>query len=278
MAAPVPDAESVPADDDLLGLMRPGTVTVVSSDNHSGANWLDGESTGPLEVLARHEQVARRIAHGIRVGRFRPGDRLPSERVLAEQLGVGRASVREAIALLQLQQVVETRHGAGSFVVDDAHSRLLAIAAPGASDTSPSALLEARLLLEPAVAAAAAQRALGADPVAEELLLRMERTDDETNPAHRRVWDDADRLFHRQITVMTGNEVLLGIADLIAVTMDEPLWKQLRDDSIAVPGRMRLHVAEHRLIYESVARGDADAAAFYVREHLMRVRRNMALD
>jgi DNA-binding FadR family transcriptional regulator len=106
----------------------------------------------------------------------------------------------------------------------------------------------------------------------------MERADDYTDAAHRRVWDDADRLFHRQIAVMTGNEVLLAMADLVAATMDEPLWKQLRDDSIAVAGRMSLHVAEHRLIYEAVTRGDAEAAGFYVREHLMRVRRNMALD
>src|SRR3954454_15521681 len=104
--------------------------------------------------LQRYEQIAERLAADIRSGLLAPGERLPSERELARQLEVSRASVREALAALQLQGVVETRAGAGTFVAADAQpSQELP------HDASPSAVLEARAQLEPAVARLAARRA-----------------------------------------------------------------------------------------------------------------------
>src|SRR4051812_10042957 len=97
--------------------------------------------------LQRYEQIAERLAADIRSGLLAPGERLPSERELARQLEVSRASVREAIGALQVQGVVETRPGAGTFVA--AESR------PGRElphDASPSAVLDARAQLEPAIA------------------------------------------------------------------------------------------------------------------------------
>jgi len=76
---------------------------------------------------------------------------------------------------------------------------------------------------------------------------------------------------------MTGNPVLLAFADHVAGLMDQPLWQRLRDDSIATPGRTRIHVAEHRMIYEAISGGDADAAAFYSLQHINRVRAYMEL-
>ena len=51
---------------------------------------------------------------------------------------------------------------------------------------------------------------------------------------------------------MTDNPVLVALADHVAAVMDQPLWQRLRDESIAVPGRTRLHAAEHRMIYEAI--------------------------
>jgi DNA-binding FadR family transcriptional regulator len=173
--------------------------------------------------------------------------------------------VREAIASLQLQGVVETRKGAGTFVA----ARPPAAEAP--HDASPSAVLEARLQLEPAVARLAAARGRR-DSAAEDLLEAME-----AEPVDIVTWNRSDRLFHRQLAAMTGNPVLLAFADHVATLMDQPLWQRLRDDSIAVPGRSRIHVAEHRMIYEAIAAGDAEAAAFYSTQHINRVRTYMEL-
>ena len=216
--------------------------------------------------LQRYEQVAERLAADIRSGLLAPGERLPSERDLARTLEVSRASVREAIASLQVQGVVETRKGAGTYV---AARPPAAEASP--HDASPSAVLEARLQLEPAVARLAAARAQR-DSAAENLLEAME-----AEPVDIATWNASDRLFHRQLAAMTGNPVLLAFADHVASLMDEPLWQRLRDDSIAVPGRTRIHVAEHRMIYEAIVAGDAEAAAFYSVQHINRVRTYMEL-
>jgi DNA-binding FadR family transcriptional regulator len=234
------------------------------------------QRTAPIRVPQRYEQVADRLAADIAAGRRAPGERLPSERDLARALGVGRASVREALAALSNQGLLETRPGSGSFVAADAGARLRAD--PELShDASPTDVLESRALLEPAVARLAAARA-GADPEIDALLAAMEDPIDPDDPRDRARWSDADRLFHRRIAALTANPVLLQLADQIAAHMDEPLWQRLRDESVATPGRIRVHAAEHRMIYEAIVDGDGAAAEFYATQHIARVRRYMTLD
>jgi len=235
--------------------------TATDSDWGSGAR----ATLAPIKPRQRYEDVADRLVADIRAGRLAPGDRLPSERDLARRLEVGRASVREAIAALQVAGMIETRPGSGSFVATGAAGR-----SREAHDSSPSDLLEARALLEPAVARLAALRG-GPDAEVEALLATME---DATGD----VWNDCDRRFHQRIAQLTANPVLAGLADHIAAVMDEPLWQQLRDDSIAVAGRATIHLAEHRMIYEAIAEGDADAAELYAAQHIRRVRKYMTLD
>jgi DNA-binding FadR family transcriptional regulator len=232
------------------------------------------DRTSPLREPQRYELIAERLAADIRAGRPGPGERLPSERELARRLEVGRASVREAIAALALRGVLETRPGSGSFVAPGALDRIAPGAELTANDAGPFDLLEARLLLEPGVAALAARRALRDDET-ERLLDAMDAAAAEGDRAG---WNDGDRCFHRRIAALTGNPVLLGLADRIAALMDQPLWQRLRDDSIARPGRARVHAAEHRMIYEAIVDGDAGAASFYSTQHLERVRRYMNTD
>jgi len=238
-----------------------------------------GPAFAPVRTLQRYEHVAERLAGEIRSGAFAPGERLPSERDLARRLEVGRASVREAIAALGVQGVIETRPGSGSFVAADARERL---PAPSGlpHDASPSDLLEARALLEPAIARLAAERGRE-DQECERLLAAMEAAADPSGPggaAFRAGWNETDRLFHLRLAELTGNPVLAGIAGHVAALMDQPLWQRLRDDSIATPGHTAIHVAEHRMIYEAIAEGDPDAASLYAAQHVKRVRRYMTLD
>ena len=115
-----------------------------------------------------------------------------------------------------------------------------------------------------------------ADPGAERYLAQMETITDVDDPHQRALWNESDRLFHRQLALMTGDALIVKIADEVAKTMDQPLWKRLKDDGIYDAGRIRLYVSEHRLIYEAIVSGDADAAAFYVEQHIRRVRRDIA--
>ncbi len=222
----------------------------------------------------RYERIAERIAAEIRAGRLEPGARLPGERELARRLEVGRASVREAIGALQVRGVLETRPGSGSFVAADALERLAPGAELRAHDAGPFDLLETRLLLEPGVAGLAAARGRR-DAGAEQLLDAMDAAEAGGDLVG---WNDGDRRFHRQLAVLTANPVLVGVADHVAALMDQPLWQRLRDDSIARPGRARIHAAEHRMIYEAIVDGDPAAASFYATQHLERVRRYMTHD
>jgi DNA-binding FadR family transcriptional regulator len=237
-------------------------------------------------VRQRYEQIADLLVADLRRGALQPGERLPGERQLAEHYGVGRASVREALAALVVRGLVQTRQGAGSFFVPDALERvtLAREAAAGVAgplslpaDAGPGAVLEARRILEPEIVALAARRA-SPDPEVDALLEIMEDNQDPSDPGQRRRWSDADRRFHRQFAVATANPVLLAIAGHLADLMDQPLWQQLRDESIAVPGRTTLQLAEHRLIAAAVAEGDAAAARQHAIQHIDRARRYMALD
>jgi DNA-binding FadR family transcriptional regulator len=227
-----------------------------------------------------YEQVSERIRAEIRNGQFVADSRLPSERELAARFGVGRPAVREAIGALQNEGLVITRRNSGTYVCADALQRLVAApladaSAQGDPDFSPTSTLDVRLILEPAIARRAAAHARP-DALAEHYLAQMDSIVDVTDPEQRVLWNNSDRLFHRQLAVMTGDALLVKIADEVAKTMDQPLWKRLKDDGIYDTGRIRLYVSEHRLIYEAIVGGDADAAAFYVQQHIMRVRRDIA--
>jgi DNA-binding FadR family transcriptional regulator len=139
-------------------------------------------------------------------------------------------------------------------------------------------VLQARAITEPAVARLAAETAPHATEDLSRLLDVMDASCDPADPDQRRRWSDADRLFHREIAVLTGNPVLVAVADQLARTMDEPLWRRLRDESIAVPGRTTLQLAEHRLIAASILEGDTGAAELHARQHIRRARRYMALE
>ncbi len=231
----------------------------------------------PLQI---YEQVSEQIRAEIRGGRYAPDARLPSERDLAARLRVGRPAVREALGALQNEGLVVTRRNSGTYVAADALD-LLAQADSGGdargglyADYSPSAALAARLILEPAIARrAAAQRTR--DSLAEHYLAQMETLADVDDPDQRALWNNSDRLFHRQLAVMTGDALLVKFAQEISQTMDQSLWKRLKEDAIYEPARIRLYVAEHRLIYEAIVIGDADAAAFYVEQHIRRVQRDV---
>ncbi|TAL94256.1 MAG: FadR family transcriptional regulator [Paraburkholderia sp.] len=231
----------------------------------------------PLQI---YEQVSEKIRAEIRSGRFLPDARLPSERELAALFGVGRPAVREAIGALQNEGLVTTKRNSGTYVASTAAQLLTSASAEMtgaglASDFSPSATLDVRLILEPAIARRAAVHKKR-DLQAEHYLSQMETLTDVADAEEVALWNNSDRLFHRQLAVMTGDALLIKIAGEIAATMDQSLWKRLKDDGIHDPTRIRLYVAEHRLIYEAIVTGNADAAAFYVEQHIHRVQRDIA--
>lgn len=114
---------------------------------------------GPVRRASVPDQVFAQLCEAIVGGRYASGERLPTQRALAAELGVNMASVREALKRLEQLRLVEVRHGDATRVLDWRHSGIEALAVLGSLDDSfVSPLFEARRLLLTEVARLAAER------------------------------------------------------------------------------------------------------------------------
>lgn len=185
-----------------------------------------------------------------------PGDRLPAERDLAERFGVSRPSLREALIALEVEGRVEIRMGSGIYVGARPP-------APAIEGESPFEVLQARALVESAIAEEAARRG---DPATvadmDRILARMaEATGD---PARAM---DLDGAFHIAVASGTGNRLLADMtADLYRLRMS-PFFTRLAAH-FEGPGTWRLALAEHGAIRDAIAARDAGAAREAMRHHL----------
>jgi DNA-binding FadR family transcriptional regulator len=254
-----------------------GSVTVATRTSRDAA---------PTSLLSTrrapqlYEQIRDQIIAQVVAGVWQPGQSLPSERDLARLLGVSRPSIREALAALSIAGIVEIRRGSGSRIVATAREVL---EQDGRSDrwrtvgVSPLALLEARLVIEPATARLAAAH-VPVDPELETHLEAMRSATDLSDPAQRDRWTRADRLFHKRIAYATGNPVFARWAEEVFAIMDQPLWRQLGDSMLTIQGRMESSVAEHLRILEAIRDGQPEAAARVASDHVRKVRHFMGLD
>jgi GntR family transcriptional repressor for pyruvate dehydrogenase complex len=222
-----------------------------------------------FQPLARRTYVAdaiRTIKDMILDGRLQPGQRLPPERSLSEALGVSRPTVREAIRSLQAMHILESRHGAGTFVaslsIEDLLRPLqfvLALAAGGLEH-----LFEVRLLIEPGAAALAAERAT------EEQIAGL--LDCATRSESQAI-DDPDALLrldtelHERIVKMAANPLL---EHLWAAT--SALGAESRSYTVRLPGVHPQTVDDHRRIVTAIVAGDPAAAEAAMHAHISRIR------
>jgi GntR family transcriptional regulator, transcriptional repressor for pyruvate dehydrogenase complex len=208
-------------------------------------------------------RVSRMISQEILEGRLKPGDRLPTEQALAEALGVSRNVVREAIARLRSEGVVESRQGVGAFVVDATPRGVLRLDSAELRDPGNFAwLLELRALLEIDAAGLAALRH---DP---DHLARIEAALELMRGAAR--WSEAsvraDLDFHRAIAVATGNGYLVVFLSFLSEQMRESIeLARARDDLDRV---VEQTIAEHEAILRAIRARDAAGAREAARRHI----------
>jgi GntR family transcriptional repressor for pyruvate dehydrogenase complex len=212
------------------------------------------------------------LREGIAAGRFPPGSRLPSERELAESMGVSRPAVREAMRLLVGQGLIEVRPRRGVYVkaaagvgLADAFSQLI-----GNDFDRVMELLEVRRALETRSAYLAAQYATGAD-LAELAGIYADMARDMEIQA---TGDDADVRFHCAIAAAAGNTVLTHLmatlhgalvkaARLLASRLMDT--QHYRDEMFAI----------HTRIYEAIRDRKPKAAAAAMDAHFAFVQREL---
>ena len=121
------------------------------------------EKQGEHKTLA--EQAAKELIDLIRQGSYGPGDKLPTEAELSERLGVGRNTVREALRLLVSRNIVTIRQGAGTFISEKQGVADDPFGFSMVEDRKKlnRDLIQVRVMLEPPIAALAAQNAEAGD-------------------------------------------------------------------------------------------------------------------
>jgi len=225
----------------------------------------------PIDLAGRETistEIARRLLTYFLTGSIKPGERIPSERKLAEALGVGRSVVREALKSLALLGLVEVRQGNGTFL-KRADSDLLPEAIEWGlllGEKRVRDLIEARRHLEVLLAGLAAERRQAAD--IEALRAEVRRMEKAGGHAERVI--EADLEFHIRVWTAAGNAVLQQTLTSVRALLQ--VW--IRRVYLAETDSRRT-IDEHVPIFEAIERGDPEAAREAMAAHMASAARRL---
>ena len=215
----------------------------------------------PIKREPLATEIARRLVEFLLSGGLEPGDRVPSERQLAEAFGVGRSAMREALKALTLLGLLEVRHGDGTYLRRADSTLLPAVIEWGLllGEQRTMDLVEARQKIEAVIAGLAAERRDERD-VAElrELLDRMARMERD-----QAGFVDADVAFHLRLAEAARNTALREILSSI-----QALLRAWIRRVIAASASTDDSFREHVPIFEAVERGDPAAAIAAMEAHM----------
>ncbi|MCY4463096.1 MAG: FadR/GntR family transcriptional regulator [Albidovulum sp.] len=187
-------------------------------------------------------------------------DRLPPERELAARFGVSRGTVRDALAKLSKENLVEIRRSSGSFVTPCKRAEFTDL--PFES-IRPLELIDARFALEPHICRLAVLNARRAD--FEDLEVLLESMEAEVND-----WisfSDLDAEFHARLVETTGNQLLLWMARQIDRVRIQDEWMRMRRLTLEPPIIVQYN-SQHRRIVDAIRKRDPELAANIMKEHL----------
>ena len=221
-----------------------------------------------LKTSSVVDVIAERIERLILNRELEPGAALPPERELASQLSVSRNVVREALRSVAQKGLIQVIHGRGAFVTEpsaerlqEALSMLLRLRQVSLID-----LCDARMLLEPEIAALAAKRATRIDHARlRELLADLEASEDAA--AHV----EADLALHRGFAAIACHTVYEAITEAVRVPVTRSMLL-----GTSVPRAIGVSDDQHRAIVAAIIAGDPDKARNAMAEHIRYVREYIA--
>lgn len=208
------------------------------------------------------------LLRAFRAGRWRPGERLPAERALAGEFGIGRGTVRRALATLEREGRIRRHVGQGTFVTvppeEEVTATLRLSPPPGPAD-----ILELRLMIEPQIAAAAALRA--SDPAIARL---RQMAAEGAEAADWQAWEAIDSRFHTALAEAARNPLLAGVLETLNVIRRRPEWERIRSSTLT-RRTQAAYTDQHMALVDAIARRDPSGAAGAMRTHLAAVQRTM---
>jgi GntR family transcriptional repressor for pyruvate dehydrogenase complex len=218
-----------------------------------------------VQTSRLYQQIVQQIEDSILKGNLKKGEQLPAERELAQQFGVSRTAVREALKTLGEKGLVGAYPGRGTFVTHEAarsmRNTLHRMIQSGTREGAVH-LVEVREILEPEIAALAAQRADedGRSAMRESIMVM-----DAARDAEGFIEGDLD--FHLALAEAAGNPLILSLIDSIVGLLREQRMRTYYIDG--GPERGQYH---HKRILEAIERGDPQGARDAMCAHLRQVR------
>jgi DNA-binding FadR family transcriptional regulator len=201
-------------------------------------------------------------------GRFPLHSKLPAERVLAQELETSRVTLRKALALLEAEGRIWRHVGRGTFIGSSAPTSAGGSLAIDIG-ASPLELLEARLVIEPAIAAHAATSASGADIAY--LKLCLEKREGAPTAELYELWDHR---LHRAVADATHNPLLISILDMLNQLRQQPEWKAYRRTTLTA-GRRVESAQQHRSIVAAIEARDPQSAFTSMQTHIRTIQTNI---
>ena len=221
-----------------------------------------------VEARRLYEQIARKLAKAIAEGKYEIGQRLPSERELAQTFEVSRPTVREAIIALELDELVDVRLGSGVYV----KNRQPPSGTERAKDIGPFELLEARHAIEGEAAALAALRIDDAQLTKLSELIAEMRDDNKQNEIL--MSEEADRRFHELIASSTQNSGIIAAVQMLWDARARSPQSHSMDDKGRARG-LKPPIEEHAAILRALKKHDPEAARAAMHQHISRVIEDM---
>ena len=213
------------------------------------------------EPSEREDAIAR-IRALIAAGPSAPGDRLPPERELIDDLDMSRTTLRRALEALEREGVIWRHVGKGTFVAANNGAAAVGGLAELSRQLTPVRMMQARLCIEPAIAREAAINASG------EAIIRMKLAKERAAAA--RNWADYethDDLFHRSIAEASDNILLLALFDQLNQVRRAVAWGSVVRKS-ECPPEGHSSFAEHDRIAEAIEARDPHMAQDVMRQHI----------
>lgn len=229
------------------------------------------EKVRPRKVSAI---AAEQIVEAITNGSFPMGSKLPSEFDLADQMGVSRPTIREALSALQAAGLIESKAGSGSYV----RSGTFATTSIGReavlileNESSCLEIMEAREVLEPPIAAFVAKKGTNEHLAELEQILeemRLQAKSGEFNP-----YFAADKAFHFALTEAAGNRLITAAVLPLINTMDQKLYREFTHHYYLKNVSDLEHVVDlHNEILNAIAQRNPEMAFEKMSEHWQRMR------
>jgi len=209
-----------------------------------------------------------RIRRMIDAGDVPHEGRLPTERALSEQLNVGRHTVRRALEALEAEGLVWRQQGKGTFVGQQPQI-VTGLAAELAGDVDALSVMDARLGIEPQLAALCARRATADD--VDRLRMLANRASASQDSDSTELWDGA---MHRLIARIADNPLLSVAFGLIDEVRGSADWQQKRNEARS-PTLLKLYDAQHAAIIDAIDARDAHAARAAMTDHLQHLTDNL---